>query len=63
MNDNECSTGLCAWNGDMHCCRAKGFSGESCFSDHECASGQVCAYNGDDWVCTNPIECKGQPSG
>jgi hypothetical protein len=59
---DECSTGLCAWNGDKYCCRSKGFTGEQCFSDGECSSGNVCAYNGEKFVCTSPISC-GESSG
>ncbi len=57
VQDSECSTGLCAWNGDRYCCRSKGFSGTACFTDGECGSGKVCAYNGTKFVCTSPINC------
>jgi len=64
VNHNECSSGLCAWNGDIYCCRSPGFSGKDCFSDNECPSGNVCAYNGKKFVCTNKINCGGSsPTG
>lgn len=60
---DECATGLCAWNGDIYCCRSKGFSGTECFNDSQCSSGQVCAYNGEKFVCTSPISCDGSSGG
>lgn len=61
--NDECSTGLCAWNGDIYCCRSKGFTGTTCFTDAECSSNQVCANNGTKFVCTNPISCDNNSSG
>jgi hypothetical protein len=59
VNNSDCSSGVCAWNGDIYCCRSPGFSGTECFSDGECSSGKVCAYNGQKFVCTSPINCGG----
>jgi len=58
----ECNSGLCAWNGDMYCCRNKGFTGKTCFSDGECGTNEVCAYNGQDFVCTSPVQCTSNPT-
>ena len=59
---DECNSGLCSWNGDMYCCRNKGFTGKACFSDGECSGSEVCAYNGTDFVCTNPVQCSSNPT-
>lgn len=60
---SECSSGLCAWNGDMYCCRSPGFTGKQCFSDSECSGNDVCAYNGERFVCTDPVSCGGSSGG
>lgn len=59
----ECSTGLCAWNGDMYCCRSPGFTGPQCYTDEGCSSGKICAYNGESFVCTSPTSCGGSSGG
>ncbi|HPB99331.1 MAG TPA: hypothetical protein PKW66_25630, partial [Polyangiaceae bacterium] len=58
---HECSTGNCAWNGDIYCCRDPGFTGETCYHDHDptCPNGKVCAFNGKKFVCADRIDCEG----
>ena len=55
-NDEDCGSGVCAWNGMTYCCRAAGAEGETCFSSGGCNDGEVCAWNGTKFVCTTP-EC------
>ena len=52
---------VCSWNGieDGYCCRDPFTASLRCMKDSECATGEVCAFNGEAYFCVKPTsECE-----